>query len=165
MIEFEKVSFEQFKKDYVKQTQETSTAVIREIYDKIKLPQRSTANSAGYDFFAPTECVVGKDLNTYVCTGIRVKMSPEWVMMIFPRSSLGIKRGISLANTTGIIDSDYYDADNEGHIHIVLTTSLNQWQHIFAHERIAQGIVLPYGVAENGNTDTKRTGGIGSTGK
>lgn len=165
MIRFEKVSFDQFAKDYMKATGRTDMDEIKAVYDSIRMPERSTSNAAGYDFFVPHECRVSCGTNGHIVTGIRAHMSPEWVLMLYPRSSLGIKRGITLANTTGIIDADYYEAENEGHIHIMLTTQSPVEQIITVGERVAQGIFVQYGIAENGNTDVKRIGGIGSTGK
>jgi dUTP pyrophosphatase len=124
-----------------------------------RLPERATAGSAGYDFFAPEDIT----LPGTVKTGVRVKVIPGYVLCIFPRSGLGFKYGVRLANTVGVIDSDYYNADNEGHIMIKLEcdTPLT----IKAGERFAQGIFLPFGITEDDNAAGERSGGFGSTGK
>ena len=92
-------------------------------------------------------------------------MNPDTVLLILPRSSIGIKKGIRLANTCAVIDSDYYDADNEGHILICLQNDSETDVIIKAGERIAQGIFLTYGITKDDNTDHVRIGGIGSTGR
>ena len=164
MIQFEKVSFEQFHKDYLKYVdKDAKLSEVQDVYDHIKLPQRSTANAAGYDFYIPYEFSIKN--GAHLITGIRAHMSHEWVLMLYPRSSLGIKHGISLANTTGVIDADYYDADNEGHIHVVLTSFGKDKQTFEAGERVVQGVFLQYGIVDDDHTETKRTGGMGSTGK
>ena len=111
---FEKVSYEQFEKDWVEtfdidlsEDNEWMKDHIRNIYDSIRLPKRSTSGSAGYDFFAPNRFVV-RSLESYkIPTGIRCRIENGWVLTAFPRSGLGFKYGIRLANTVGIIDSDY----------------------------------------------------------
>ena len=88
--------------------------------EEIPLPRRATAGSAGYDFVSPLEITVPAGGTALSPTGIRAEMDPGWVLMLFPRSSLGFKHGIRLCNTAGIIDSDYAFAKNEGHIMVKL---------------------------------------------
>ena len=163
MIQFEKVSFEQFEKDYIALYGESPA--IRDIYDRIKLPERSTSGAAGYDFFSHSRyCVLGQN-TCHILTGIRVKMPKNVVFLILPRSSIGIKKGVGLANTIGVIDSDYYYADNEGHIHIVLRNYGPNNAHIDIGDKFAQGMFVPYYLADGDETQTVRTGGLGSTGE
>lgn len=133
--------------------------------EEIPLPRRATAGSAGYDFVAPAETVVPAGGSALICTGIRAEMEPGWVLMLFPRSSLGFKTGIRLANSVGIIDSDYAFAKNEGHIMVKLRNPSAQAVTIGRGERFCQGVFLPYGTAEEDSDFAERSGGFGSTGK
>ncbi len=133
--------------------------------EDIPLPRRATAGSAGYDFVAPAETVVPAGGSALICTGIRAEMEDGWVLMLFPRSSLGFKTGIRLANTAGIIDSDYAFAKNEGHIMVKLRNPSGTAVTIGRGERFCQGVFLPYGTAEEEKNFEERSGGFGSTGK
>lgn len=169
VVKFHKVSFEQFQMDVNTIARSLGMDAvddtdIRERYESLQLPKRSTAGSAGYDFFFPYKRLeVTPGYRIVVPTGIRAEIDEGWVLMLCPRSSLGFKYGMRFSNTLGIIDSDYIFADNEGHIMADIRTddpfTLTQ------HDRYMQGILLPYGVAYGDNVQTKRTGGIGSTGK
>ena len=132
---------------------------------EIPLPRRATAGSAGYDFVSPLEVTVPAGGSVLIPTGIRAEMEPGWVLMIFPRSSLGFRYGIRLSNTTGVIDSDYAFADNEGHIMVKLRNPSETAVHIARGDRFCQGVFLPYGTAEETEITGQRTGGFGSTGK
>ncbi len=132
---------------------------------EIPLPHRATAGSAGYDFTAPAEAVIPAGGSVLIPTGIRAEMEPGWVLMLFPRSSLGFRYGVRLSNTTGIIDSDYAFAKNEGHIMVKLRNPSENPVTIGRGERFCQGIFLPYGTAEEDGEFALRQGGFGSTGK
>lgn len=132
---------------------------------EIPLPRRATAGSAGYDFTAPAEAVIPAGGSVLIPTGIRAEMEPGWVLMLFPRSSLGFRYGVRLSNTTGIIDSDYAFAKNEGHIMVKLRNPSENPVTIGRGERFCQGIFLPYGTAEEDGEFALRQGGFGSTGK
>ena len=126
IAKFEKVSFEQFLEGWTDTFGPSDEKKVREIYGEIKLPRRATAGSAGYDFFAPVELVLRPGETVKVPTGIRAWMEPEWVLKCYPRSGLGFKYRLQLNNTVGIIDSDYYYSDNEGHIFAQLTHDTNE---------------------------------------
>ena len=132
---------------------------------EIPLPKRSTRGSAGYDFVSPFETVIPAGGKTVIPTGIRCEMKEGWVLMIFPRSGMGFRHQIRLSNTVGIIDSDYAFAQNEGHILVSLRNPTDQDLVIGKGDRFCQGIFLPYGLAEEGETLADRTGGFGSTGE
>ena len=132
---------------------------------EIPLPRRATAGSAGYDFVCPLETVVPPGGTAMIPTGIRAVMEPGWVLVLFPRSSLGFRTGTRLANTAGIIDSDYALAKNEGHIMVKLRNPSRDAVTIGRGERFCQGIFLPYGTAEEEADFSAREGGFGSTGK
>lgn len=162
---FEKVSFEQFEKDW----KDTFGNVedIKSIYNAIQLPKRATSGSAGYDFFLPCPLVLNPQETAKIPTGIRSYIEHGWVLQIFPRSSLGFKYSLRLNNTVGIIDSDYYGSDNEGHIFIKVTNENHEGKRLEVETSIgfAQGIFLPFGICEDDTTDAVRNGGFGSTTK
>lgn len=157
VAKFEKVSFEEFSKE------------INDLncYNDIKLPLRATKGSAGYDFFAPFDFTLKPGETIKVPTGIRVKIIDGWFLGIYPRSGLGFKYRLQLNNTVGIIDSDYYYALNEGHIFIKITNDSNEDKTLVVKkgEAFAQGIFMPFGITEDDEVSTVRTGGMGSTTK
>ena len=149
---FEKVSYEIY-----------SANGTRQIYDSIKLPRRATAKSAGYDFFAPTELTVAPGQTVTVATGVRALMPDSWCLMIFPRSGLGFKYRLRLNNTVGIIDADYSDSDNQGHIFVRMTNESDTPLTIAQGSAFAQGIFVQYLLTEDDDTTETRNGGLGST--
>lgn len=134
-------------------------------YENIKLPKRATKFSAGYDFFLPFGIHLEPNETCKIPTGIRVKIDESWVLMCFPRSGLGFKYGMRLINTVGIIDSDYFMSDNEGHIFLKITNGSDKTLQLMKGDAFAQGIFLPYGITEDDDVDTVRNGGMGSTSK
>lgn len=132
---------------------------------ELPLPCRATTGSAGYDFVCPVEVTMRPGDTAVIPTGIRCFMEPGWVLLNCPRSSLGRKHGIRLANTVGVIDSDYVHADNEGHILVMLVNGGNHEVTLHPGERFCQGIFLPYGLADEAEVTGERSGGFGSTGK
>ena len=135
----------------------------REIYESIKLPRRATSKSAGYDFFAPTKLTVAPNQTVTVATGVRALMPDSWCLMIYPRSGLGFKYKLRLNNTVGIIDADYSDSDNEGHIFIRMTNESDKPLEIEQGTAFAQGIFVQYLLTEDDDTVERRNGGLGST--
>ena len=132
---------------------------------EIKRPKRATAGSAGYDFFAPYDIELMPGGAVIIPTGIRVHMKPNEVLMIYPRSGLG-KYYLRLANSTGIIDSDYYYSDNEGHIFLKLRNeSTATILRIKQGNAICQGVFTTYLLTDDDEADSKevRNGGFGST--
>ena len=154
IAQFFKVSKEEYLKEGTEQA-----------YNQIVLPKRATAGSAGYDFFAPEEFSLLPGQTIKIATGVRVKIDEGWVLKIYPRSSLGFKYRLNLNNTVGIIDSDYYYADNQGHIFIKMTNCGDKPLTIEKGKAFAQGIFLEYGVTVDDDCSASRTGGIGSTDK
>ena len=140
---------------------------IKALYDAIRLPRRATAGSAGYDFFAPADITLRPGETIKVPTGIRVWMEPEWVLKCYPRSGLGFKYRLQLNNTVGIIDSDYYYSDNEGHIFSKITNDSNEDKTVTirAGEGFMQGIFVEYGITLDDDVTDVRNGGFGSTTK
>ena len=136
IAKFHKVSWEQFRKDWVDTFGEQPEEKIREIYEGIKLP-----------------------------TGVRVEMAEDWVLCLYPRSGLGFKYRLQLNNTVGIIDSDYFYSDNEGHMFMKLTNDSKEGKtlEVGQSEGMVQGIFMQYGITEDDDADGVRNGGFGST--
>lgn len=155
---FEKVSIEQFRAGYEGENADA-------IYEAIKLPKRATSGSAGYDFYAPYDVKLAPGETAKIPTGIRVWIADGWVLKLYPRSGLGFKYRLQLNNTVGIIDSDYYNSDNEGHIFIKITNDSNEGKtlEIPAGTGFAQGIFVEYGITIDDEADGVRNGGFGST--
>ena len=167
IAKFEKVSLNQFEKDYLNAFPELTIKNIELIYNRIKLPKRATTGSAGYDFFAPFDIELRPNETIKVPTGIRAKIDNGWVLTIYPRSGLGFKYRLQLNNTVGIIDSDYYGSSNEGHIYIKITNDTNENRIISIKEGegFAQGIFFNFGITEDDDVSEIRDGGFGSTTK
>lgn len=164
---FEKVSFEQFEKDYISSFENLTKEDIKEIYEGLKLPKRATKGSAGYDFYAPFDIELKPGETLKVPTGIRAFIDNGWFLAIFPRSGLGFKYRLQLNNTVGIIDADYFDSDNEGHIFLKITNDSNENKTIVVKkgEGVVQGIFLPFGLTCDDDAVEIRNGGFGSTTK
>lgn len=167
IAQFEKVSWEQFLGDFKKNFPMMEEENIKDIYDAIPLPKRATKGSAGYDFYAPIDLRIEKGKEMLVPTGIRVKMEENYVLMLFPRSSLGFKYRLQLNNTVGIIDSDYYNAKNEGHIFCKLTNDTHEDKVVEVEKGagMVQGIFVPFGITIDDEVTEERVGGFGSTTK
>ena len=134
--------------------------------NEIKLPERSTKDSAGYDFFSPVNVTIEPGQKALIWTDVKAYMQSQEVLIIDVRSSMGMKKDLMLSNTIGVIDKDYYNNEsNEGNIGINLRNVGTQPVTIEIGDKIAQGIFIPYLIADSGNTEDTRTGGIGSTGK
>ena len=169
---FEIVSFEQFKNDWLNafkglwdEDNEYDINDIKYIYNCLTTPSRSTKHSAGYDFKSPINFKLQPGESIMIPTGIRSYMPKNMVFMIFPRSGLGTKYQLHPANLTCIIDSDYFYADNEGHILIKMVNSGDKVVTIDQGQAFVQGIFTEYFTTYNDNADGVRTGGMGSTDK
>ena len=163
IAKFEKVGFEEYKKAF----EGRSDDEIKEIYDGISLPRRATKGSAGYDFYAPYDVTLAAGESVKIPTGIRVKIADGWVLALFPRSGLGFKFRLQLDNTVGIIDADYYESDNQGHIFCKITNDSreNKTMSVKKGNGFCQGIFLPFGITTDDETTAERNGGFGSTDK
>lgn len=184
VAKFEKVSYKQFRKDWletftwadmmafglipVRLTEPDPSSVetvIRKLYDSIEIPTRATKFSAGYDFKSPISFTVNSGEHIKIPTGIRCRMHNDHVLQIYPRSSLGTKYMFIPMNLVGIIDSDYYDSDNEGHIFMKMKNCGNKPVVIESGDGFCQGIFITYGITEDDKVETARNGGMGSTDK
>lgn len=166
IAKFEKVSESRFVADWL-DTFKEEEAQAKQVYESIKLPKRATKGSAGYDFYSPLAFTLKPGETIKIPTGIRAYMREDYVLTVFPRSGLGFKFRLQLNNTVGIIDSDYYYSDNEGHIFIKLTNDSNEGKvlELAAGNGFAQGIFLPFGITEDDEVTEVRNGGFGSTTK
>ena len=126
-----------------------------------KLPERQTKASAGYDFYVIEDVEIPAYGTVMLPTNVKAYMQEDEVLMLYARSSLAIKRGLILQNTTGIIDSDFFPHE----IKVALRNTTDKPVKLLKNERCAQGIFLKYLVSDNGNLDKTRDGGIGSTKK
>ena len=165
IAKFHKVSAERFMADWKDTFPETAEETIADIYNKIKLPVRATAGSAGYDFFSPVDITLNPGETVKIPTGIRVEMEQDWVLKCYPRSGLGVKYRLQLNNTVGIIDSDYFYSDNEGHIFSKITNDSNESKSVSiqAGTGFMQGIFVEYGITVDDDAQGIRNGGFGST--
>ena len=166
IAKFEKVSRKRFVADWLDTFGGDETEAVM-VYEAVKLPKRATKGSAGYDFYSPLTFTLQPGETIKIPTGIRAFIREDYVLMVFPRSGLGFKFRLQLNNTVGIIDSDYYYSDNEGHIFIKLTNDSNEGKVLTLQEGqgFAQGIFLQFGITEDDDATELRNGGFGSTTK
>lgn len=131
----------------------------------IQLPKRGDSRSAGYDFYAPCDIVLQPNESILVFSDVKAYMEDDEVLLLFVRSSIGIKKGLVLSNGTGIIDSSYYNnPSNDGNIGIALKNTTNEIVEIKQGERIIQGVFVKYLVADDDCVlYGDRIGGIGSS--
>ncbi len=167
IAQFYKVSFERFFEDFKKLFGDIEKNKCKSIYDDIKLPKRATLGSAGYDFYSPVEFTLSPGEQITIPTGIRVKIDEGWVLKCYPRSGLGFKYRLQLNNTVGIIDSDYYYSDNEGHIMCKLTNDSKDQKELVVQKGtgFSQGVFVEYGITYDDDAVALRNGGFGSTDK
>ena len=182
MAQFSKVSYSQFRRDWLatffederdyidpvtKEVKLEIDNIVRKIYENIELPKRATTQSAGYDFYIPDSFTLKAGSNIKIPTGIRCEMYDGWVLMLYPRSGLGFKYGMKLANTVGVVDGDYFEADNEGHIFVKLTndSSLAKDIRFETGDAFCQGVFLKFGITLDDEVNDQRHGGMGSTGR
>lgn len=153
---FEKISFEQFKKDICDD---------KKLYEEYNVPKRQTKYSAGYDFESLFDFTLKPGETKKLATGIKVNMNSDEMLMIVIRSSLGFKYNTRMCNQIGIIESDYYNnSDNEGHMFVKIQNEGNDNLIIKKGERLCQGIFVKFLTVDNEEEiNNKRTSGIGST--
>ena len=167
IAKFHKVSREQLAEGWKDTFGQVSEAETEAVYDSIKLPKRATAGSAGYDFYSPLSFELKPGETMKIPTGVRAEMDEGWVLKLYPRSGLGFKYRLQLNNTVGVIDSDYFYSDNEGHIFVKITNDSNEGKtvNVEAGTGFAQGIFVEYGITVDDDVCEVRNGGFGSTTK
>ena len=136
-------------------------------YDKIVLPNRATNHSAGYDFYLTRDIELQPGESVVIETLVRCFIEPGWFLAIFPKSGLGFKYNVTLANTVGIVDADYYNSDNGGHIKVKLINKGDRILSLEKCDKFCQGVFMPYGITYDDDNYVKeeRNGGFGSTGR
>ena len=166
IAQFFKVSRELFIKSMKEDFPQYSVEELIKMYETLNLPRRATRGSAGYDFYTPFSFTLKPGETIKIPTGIRVKMDEDWVLKLYPRSGLGFKYRLQMNNTVGIIDSDYFYSENEGHIFIKITNDSNEGKTLELAQGagFAQGIFLEYGITVDDDAQGIRNGGFGSTG-
>ncbi len=165
IAQFLKVSPGAFSEAVKGSAQQYTDTEIAEMYEKLELPRRATRGSAGYDFYAPFAFTLLPGETVRIPTGIRAKIDEEWVLQIYPRSGLGFKYRLQMDNTVGIIDSDYFASDNEGHIFVKLTNDSHEGKTVEVKQGTAfvQGVFVEYGITVDDEAQGIRNGGFGST--
>ena len=165
IAEFEKVNFERFCEGWESVRGKADADTLTRAYEALSLPVRATSGSAGYDFYLPFDLVLHPGESVRIPTGIRARMEEGWVLMLFPRSGLGFKYRLQMDNTVGVIDSDYYYSDNEGHIFAAITNDSRQEKVLAlkAGDAFMQGVFMPFGITESDCAAGRRNGGFGST--
>ena len=158
MRKFEKISFEQFKKDVVDD---------KNLYDSFSLPKRSTRFSAGYDFFSLFDFTLKPNEIIKIPTGVKIEMNDDEMLMLVVRSSQGFKYNVRMCNQIGIFESDYYNNEsNEGHAWLKLQNHGNKDYIVKKGDAICQGIFTKFlTVDDEEEILDYRKGGIGSTDK
>lgn len=136
-------------------------------YNEIKIPKRATKCSAGYDFYSVRDFTLKPGESIKLPTGIHVHLDDDKFLAIVPRSGLGFKFRTQLDNTIGIIDADYTQSDNEGHIWVKITNDSKRGDvlEIKQGDAICQGIIMQYFITEDDAVTRNRNGGFGSTSK
>lgn len=165
VAQFEKVSLKQFVEDWIGTFGNRPDHIITEIYNGVRLPERKTRYSAGHDFYVPCNVRLAHGETARIPTGIRCRIDTGYVMLIFPRSSLGVKKHMAIANTIPVVDADYINADNEGHIFIYIENRGDTVLKLKAGDAFVQAVFVPYGTADDDEVREDRIGGIGSTGE
>jgi dUTP pyrophosphatase len=133
-------------------------------FTDVNLPLRGSQYSAGYDFYSNEEYIIQPGEQKVFWTDVKSYMQKGEVLKIFVRSSIGIKKGLKLANQVGVIDSDYFEnPQTDGNIGICLWNPTKEEVLIEKGERIAQGIFQTFLESDNCNSLEERKGGIGST--
>lgn len=156
-MKFERISFDQFIKDNVQLLCDP---------DEIKLPQRATKYSAGYDIHSVTSFELKPRQSILLPTAIKIQLDPDKLLLILPRSGQGFKYKVQIYNTAGVIDCDYYNNENnEGHIWVKLYNDSPDGETLVVKkgDAICQGIILPYYKVDDDTSDNIRNGGFGST--
>lgn len=162
MNKFEKISIDRFYEDFLVKV---PSSEMNETYKRLKLPQRATTGSAGYDIFAPYTFEILPRQSVRVPTGIKVNLDDDKFLAIYPRSGLGFKYKMQLYNTVGIIDSDYISSDNEGHIWCKFYNDSPEGKtiKISQGEAMCQGVIQQFFKIDDDSADGIRNGGFGST--
>jgi dUTP pyrophosphatase len=145
MRNFEKISFDRFKKDVADDI---------ELYNAYNLPKRKTKFAAAYDFHAMGDYMLKPGETMKIPTGVKVAMENDEVLLLISRSSMGFKYNVRLCNQVGVIDADYYNnKDNEGHMWIRIQNEGNEDYHIKKGDGMCQGMFIKYLTVDDEEND------------
>lgn len=169
-MRFEKVSFEAFERDMMQyRPMSFLGGEAKEAYENIRLPERKTMYSCGYDVRIPVSIVIAPGHSVVVPTGIKAVMSADemktWCLKLYARSGIGIKDKVVITNAVGLIDSDFQFAENDGDMLIALTNMSDETKRYEAGDRICQAVFEIYGITADDKAVGERTSGVGSTGR
>ena len=167
-MRFERVSLSAFMDDVRKHYSESMRAEdIMAAWNNIKIPERKTKYSAGYDICCPLDISIGPHSKIVVPTGIRAVFAPEemesWHLQMYVRSSVGIKDEVMLSNNTGVIDPDYFQGLNEGDMMLALFNTGDNLVQYKAGDRLCQAVFVLHGITIDDKATGQRIGGLGST--
>ena len=143
MRDFEKISYEEFKKTFGDNKQ---------LYDEYPLPSRSSSRTAGYDIYLVEDLTLHPGEIVKVPTGIKSYFEDDEVLLLIVRSSTGFKYNIRLCNQVAVIDSDYYNnPNNNGHIFLKLQNHSDQTYSFKRGDHLVQGVFLKYLITDSDN--------------
>ena len=152
---FEKISFEQFKKDISND---------KNLYNNYLLPKRATKYSAGYDFFAISDITIKPGEIVKIPTGYKAKFNNDEALLLMMRSGLGFKYNLRFTNQIGLIESDYYNNEsNEGHMWISIQNEGKEEITIKKNTAYCQSVFIKFLITDDDNATNIRKGGLGST--
>ena len=147
MRKFEKISFEQFKKDISDDI---------ELYNVFRMPARETIGAAGYDFFSLSDFVIKPGETKKLPTGVKVLMENDEFLAIVVKGGQGFSYNVRLINQVGVVDKDFYNnPGNEGHIWIGLKNEGNKDYVVNKGDGIAQGIFIKYLITDDDSETPK----------
>ena len=169
-MRFERVTFTAFANDMRKYAPVNMTNErLFDCWTEIRLPERKTKYSCGYDVSTPVDIVIAPHTSIVVPTGIRAVFSEQemetWHLKLYARSSVGIKDKVVVTNGTGLVDGDFWRAENEGDMLIALTNMSDEVRKYKAGDRVCQAVFEIYGIVSDDKAEGERTAGIGSTGR
>lgn len=143
MRDFEKISYEQFKKDVCDD---------EALYREYKLPARSSSKTAGYDFYLLEDLVLAPGEIVKLPTGVKARFLDDEALLLIVRSGTGFKYNIRLCNQVGVIDADYYNnPNNEGHMWVKLQNESDKQLEFKKGDALVQGMFIKYLVTDSDN--------------
>ena len=169
-MHFEKVKYEAFEHDMMHYRPINFLGgEVKDAYNNIKLPERKTKYSCGYDVRTPVKVVIAPHSSIVIPTGVKAVFREDemetWCLKLYARSSVGIKDKVVITNGTGLIDSDFQFGDNDGDMLIALTNMSDEIRKYDAGDRVCQAVFELFGITNDDEADGTRTSGVGSTGK
>lgn len=147
MRDFEKISFEQFKKDVADDIN---------LYNEYKLPFRSSSSTAGYDIYLIEDITLKPNEIKKIPTGLKSFFQPDEMLLLIVRSGTGFKYNIRLCNQVAVIDADYYNnSNNEGHMWLKVQNHGDKEVSFHKGDALAQGVFTKYLITDTDNNLNK----------